>query len=91
MTWGPDEFLFQTILYNSPFRDCVVNDNLRYIHFEPGEHHPQTLMIADADELVRSGKFFGRKFDTERDSEILNYMDIVAENESDYQLKSTAS
>jgi len=91
MTWGPDEFLFQTLLYNSPFRDSIVNDNLRYIHFEPGEHHPQTLTIADADELVRSGKFFGRKFNTEQDSEILNYMDTVAGSESDYQLKSTAS
>ena len=30
-TWGCDEFIFQTILYNSPFKDQMVNDNLRYV------------------------------------------------------------
>jgi Core-2/I-Branching enzyme len=91
MTWGPDEFIFQTILCNSPFRDSIVNDNLRYINFKQGEHHPQTLTMADAEELVRSGKFFGRKFNAEQDSAILDYMDAVVENESGYQFKSTAS
>ncbi|HMG84026.1 MAG TPA: beta-1,6-N-acetylglucosaminyltransferase [Ferruginibacter sp.] len=90
MTWGPDEFFFQTILHNSPFKDNIVNDNLRYINFKQGEHHPQTLTMADADELVKSGKFFGRKFNAEEDSDILNYMDVIAENTSGQQFKSTA-
>jgi hypothetical protein len=90
MTWGPDEFIFQTILYNSTFRDSVVNDNLRYIKLKPGEHHPQILTMADAGELIKSGKFFGRKFNAGQDSEILDYMDAIAENGPGYQFKSTA-
>jgi hypothetical protein len=90
MTWGPDEFFFQTILHNSPLKSSIVNDNLRYINLKQGELHPQTLTIANADELVSSGKFFGRKFNAKEDSEILNYMDAIMGNESDHQFKSAA-
>ena len=80
MTWAPDEFIFQTILYNSSFRETMINDNLRYINFIPGEFHPTTITIADKDALLQSGKFFARKFTGESDTEILNYLDRVRQN-----------
>jgi hypothetical protein len=30
-TWSPDEIIFQTLLFNSPYQKDIINDNLRYI------------------------------------------------------------
>ncbi len=38
--------------------------------------------MADKDELVKSGKFFARKFTGESDADILNFLDNVMENDS---------
>ncbi|MFC3196185.1 beta-1,6-N-acetylglucosaminyltransferase [Parapedobacter deserti] len=74
-TWGPDEFIFQTILYNSPFREELVNDNLRYIDWSEQRASPKTLTIADYYKLANSGKLFARKFNPDVDSEILDLID----------------
>ncbi|MBS7566252.1 glycosyl transferase [Mucilaginibacter sp. Bleaf8] len=74
-TWGPDEFIFQTILYNSPLRDCIVNDHLRYIDWSAGAASPKTLTTADADALLSSGKLFARKFDMTNHAAILDKID----------------
>ena len=34
MTWGVDELVFQTVLLNSPLKDKVINNHLRYIKFK---------------------------------------------------------
>src|SRR3546814_9198202 len=60
-TWGPDEFFFQTILFNSPFRSDIINDNLRYIDWTEGAASPKVLTRKDFEELVNSGKLYARK------------------------------
>ena len=74
-TWGSDEFVFQTLLYNSPFKAQMVNDNLRYIDWSAGGASPKTLTIADVDILLNSHKLFARKFDEKIDVAIINQLD----------------
>jgi len=78
MTWGCDEIVFQTILLNSHLKDTVVDDHLRYIRFQRGNASPDILTMNDAKILVDSGKFYARKFDTDKDEKILDYLDEVA-------------
>jgi hypothetical protein len=79
LTWGVDELVFQTILLNSDLKSHVVNDHLRYIKFTPGASSPKTLTMDDAKLLAGSNKFYARKFNTEIDSEILDYLDGIAD------------
>lgn len=75
LTWGPDEFIFQTILLDSPYKDRVVNDHLRHIIFPPGESHPIVFTTKDFDELVSAKGLFARKFNINTDENILNLLD----------------
>jgi len=70
----PDEILFQTILLNSPLKDRMINDNLRYILWSSSSH-PYNLGREDASRFVNSDKLFARKFDTTVDSEVLDLID----------------
>ena len=74
-TWGSDEFVFQTILYNSPFKHTMVNNNLRYIVWPKGQASPKTFTIKDADNLLHSNKLFARKFNAQIDKEIFDFLD----------------
>jgi len=69
-TWGSDEIIFQTILYNSIYREDMVNDNLRYIDWSAGQASPKTFTIEDAPTLLNSGKLFARKFNQNTDNTI---------------------
>jgi len=71
----PDESFFKTIVMNSPFRDNVVNDNLRYIVFEGGRPHPNVIGMADFPKLIESQKFWARKFDMHHDSHVLEKLE----------------
>jgi len=75
LTWGCDEFVFQSILYNSHFQSQMVNDNLRYIDWSQGGARPKILTINDAKQLQESNKFFARKFDETIDADILDWID----------------
>lgn len=77
-TWACDELVFQTILLNSPLKDTLVNDHLRYIKFKRGDSRPKTLTMDDAELLVTSGKFYARKFDSSTDEKILDHLDNIA-------------
>ena len=44
----PDELFFQTLIMNSPLRDTVVNDNLRYLDWSR-EPAPAVLGVGDLD------------------------------------------
>lgn len=81
LTWAVDEIVFQTILLNSPLKDSIVNDHLRYIKFKRGASRPNTLIMADAKLLIESNKFYARKFDPQVDSKILDYLDAAADKE----------
>ena len=74
--FAPDEMFFQTIIMNSPLKDTLVNDNLRYIDWSrKGASSPAILTVDNADNLLNSAKFFARKFDIEMDEEILDLID----------------
>jgi hypothetical protein len=78
LTWAPDEFIFQTILYNSIYKGQMVNNDLRHIDWSEGGVSPKTLTMADAETLLSSGKLFARKFDQAKDSTILDLLDNQA-------------
>ncbi|QLE58466.1 beta-1,6-N-acetylglucosaminyltransferase [Nostoc sp. TCL26-01] len=72
----PDEVFFQTIIANSPFRQNVVNDDLRFIDWE--HHNPTPPAVLDKGyfaQLVNSPQLFARKFDITRDANILDLID----------------
>lgn len=74
-TWGADEFLIATIIMNSPFKDKVVNNNLRYVDWSGGDAHPKVFIKDDLSDLVKAKKYFARKFDITVDEEILDLID----------------
>ncbi|MGV3638947.1 MAG: beta-1,6-N-acetylglucosaminyltransferase [Adhaeribacter sp.] len=78
-TWAPDEFLIPTIIMNSPFRNKVIPNNLRYIDWSEGGPNPKLLTKADFERLKNSDSFFARKFDVRQDSQILDKLDEMLE------------
>ncbi|MGX5819039.1 beta-1,6-N-acetylglucosaminyltransferase [Chitinophaga lutea] len=74
-TWGGDEFIFQTIILNSPYKDRVVRDHLRYIDWSEGFAHPKTFTPGDLPAILSSGKLLARKFDAEQSPGLLDAID----------------
>lgn len=73
--WGPDEILFPTLAYNSPYRDKIM-PNLTFVEWAGwGIGHPNMLGAGHFDKLINSGKFLARKFDPGYDNEILNMLE----------------
>jgi hypothetical protein len=70
-----EEWFFQTVLMNSPLRDSVVDDNLLFTRWQPLANHPDSLGIADLDEILASGKLFARKFHATHDPEVLDELE----------------
>jgi hypothetical protein len=75
LSWAPDELIFQTILWNSPFRKDIVNDNLLYVDWSGGGASPKVLTMEDLPVIERSGKLFARKFNAGVDANILDQID----------------
>lgn len=67
-----DEIFFQTLIMNSPFKDKVVNDNLRFIKWEERQSSPKVLTIDDKTDILDSGKFFMRKVDSLLSKELIS-------------------
>lgn len=67
-----DEIFFQTLIMNSPFRDNVENNNLRFIKWEEGNINPSILTISDKDNIDSSDKFIMRKVDTVISKELIS-------------------
>ena len=76
-TYCTDEVFFQTLILNSPFKDKVVNDNLKYIDWGDDiyAYHPIILEKKDFEKIRQSEKLFARKFDPSKDSDILDMID----------------
>ncbi len=67
-----DEIFFHTLMLNSPLKEQVMNENLRYIDWHSGPEFPKVLRLEDLDKLKEaSNKFFGRKFDEQIDAEVI--------------------
>lgn len=74
-TFIPDEFIFQTIVMNSPFKDTVVNRNLRYRHPEPFPNHVEWVKASDMDALKASDALFVRKLSIDKTPELMEQID----------------
>jgi len=70
-----DEVCFQTILLNSPFKDQIINDDLRYVDWSTEDCHPKLLSRDDISRLIDSPKLFARKFDSQVDETVLDLID----------------
>lgn len=76
-TYAPDEEVIQTMLYNSNFINNLYYDKYddnykacaRSIDWKRG--NPYTYTINDLDELLASENMFARKFDENKDKEII--------------------
>lgn len=86
LTWGPDEFVFQTILYNSDYREHLVNTNLRHIDWSAGGASPKTFTIADEQQLLSSKKLYARKFDLQNHGDIIALIDQQLDNKAELVL-----
>lgn len=72
---APDEFLFQTIIMNSKYKE-KVKPSIMYIHFSEGliEHnHPLTITNDCISQVEKTGCFCARKFDMLVDKEAIDY------------------
>ena len=71
----PSEFLVQTLVWNSPFRDRVHDpedefaSSLRLIDWQRGS--PYVFRSSDFDELVGSGRLIARKFSEKVDFDVV--------------------
>jgi len=74
-TWGTDEFIFQTVLMNSHYKDTLTNTNHTLAEFPPGQARPKFFKTEDFDKLTASEKFFARKFSIDVDENILDMVD----------------
>ncbi|MEG0576846.1 MAG: beta-1,6-N-acetylglucosaminyltransferase [Bacilli bacterium] len=70
----PDEMFFQTLIMNSPFKDCVSITTLSYIDWNRVEK-PAIFRETDFDLLISRDHLFARKFDEKIDQEILELLD----------------
>ncbi len=63
-TFCSEEIFFQTILLNSPLKDTIVNNNLRFIVWEERNGNiPANLDESDFEAIKNSDAFFARKFE----------------------------
>jgi len=74
-TWGSDEFIFQTLVMNSPFKTNVVNNDLLFLDRDKGAPHPNILTYKHLNKLLNSDKLFARKFDLTKDAIVLDNID----------------
>ncbi len=74
-TLAPDEVFLQTVLVNSgKFR--LTPDSRRYIDYSRSRNnHPKVLGTDDLIPMIDSGAHWARKFDTSRDSAVLDLLD----------------
>jgi hypothetical protein len=74
--FAPDENVFQMMLLDSPLRDTLVNEDLRFMHWDANS--PPTIVLDDVDAMRASRKLFARKFDLARAPEALDALDALA-------------
>ena len=75
LCWGSDEFVFQTILLNSPYKDNVVNNNYRYIDWSKGGPNPKVLDVDDFSSIKKSNMLFARKLRLPQSQTLINMID----------------
>jgi len=74
-TWGSDEFIFQTVIMNSHWKEQVHNNNYRYIDWSGGGSHPKLLTTEDYEKIIATDSILGRKFNMDVDAHVLDLID----------------
>lgn len=75
-TFIPDELFFHTIISNSKFADRVSGHDLTFADWSrPAPPYPATLDRTYLQALRASPKLFARKFDMDKDPEVLDLID----------------
>lgn len=72
----PDNWFFQTLIMNSPYKTEVVNDNLMFLNWGQTlseRNSPQNVTSNDIQLIEGTEKFFARKFDESIDESVVNY------------------
>lgn len=73
--WGADEIIFSTILFNSQYKERLV-DNLVYVDWSgPKTGHPKILTVKDFEKLKTSDKLLARKFDMDIDASVFSLLE----------------
>lgn len=73
----PDESVICTLLCNDP-RLRVDNRDVQYTRWtHPGTGHPDIFTSEDLPELIAVDEFFARKFDIDKDVEVLKKLDKI--------------
>ena len=73
-SWGADEIIFSTIIYNSQYKN-KIEDNLVYVDWSEGKARPKILTKNDYENLKSSDKLFARKFDILIDAVIIELLE----------------
>lgn len=71
-TKTPDESFLQTFAMMSPYRNNILNDNLRLIIWKNDSDSPRILTMSDWNKIFNSTALFARKFDETVDAPIIN-------------------
>lgn len=74
-TWASDEFLFQTVLLNSPLAHKVINENCHYYKHPPKTPSPKTFTEEDFTDIIASDRIYARKFDQLKSPALLDLID----------------
>jgi len=73
-SWGADELIFSSILYNSSFKNNI-QENFIYVDWSEKKAHPKILKTEDYNSLISSDKLFARKFDANEDANIIDMLE----------------
>ena len=72
-TYIPDEMFVQTLLLNSPLKDSLKNNNMRYVVWRiKNGHIPANLDMDDYENILRSKSLFMRKTDKDVSEDLVN-------------------
>lgn len=77
-TFIADEGFFQTVIMNTSYAACIVNDDMRAIDWVPDgtiKLRPRTFTWRDAKFLLASKQLFARKFDETVDRKIFELLE----------------
>lgn len=75
LCWASDEFVFQTILLNSHFKDSIINENFRYIDWSLGGPNPKLLDENDFEAIEKSNMLFARKVNKVASAKLMDLID----------------
>jgi len=74
-TWSPDEFIFNTLIMNSPFKERIAPHFLRHIDWSEGKVSPRVFTYKDFDMLLETPSYLARKFDCTVDNVIISKLE----------------